>query len=70
MPVGDKLHCPRCGSTKHRRINSRRFKAKRLADQNVVARAHRCDDCRKEWTTIQTTLLGEMAKAVMEVLDG
>lgn len=63
-----RLLCPRCGSTSHSYINSRRLKARRLADLNVVARAHRCNICEKEFVTIETPLLGRMAEAVLEVL--
>jgi hypothetical protein len=68
--VTARLLCPRCGSTDHRRLNSRSRRAKRLADHNVVARPHRCLCCGKEWVSIEAPLLGKMAEAVMAVLDG
>jgi transcriptional regulator NrdR family protein len=64
-----RLLCPRCGSTNHQRLDSRRFRAKRLADANVVARPHRCQDCRKEWVSIETPLLSRVAELIMSLLD-
>lgn len=64
------LLCPHCGREGSKRINSRRYKARRLADMNVVGRAHRCCHCGKEWTSIETPALGKMAEAVLAVLDG
>ncbi len=64
-----RLRCPRCGSERHRRMDSRRYRAKRLADLNIVARPHRCGDCGKEWTSIETPLLGKVAEAILDILD-
>ena len=63
-----RVRCPRCGSENHSRINSRRYKSQRLADFNTVLRAHRCQGCCKEFHTIQTPIVGEMAEAVLSVL--
>jgi hypothetical protein len=67
--VTARLLCPHCGSSSNRRINSRRFKARRLADMNVVGRAHICCACGKEWASIETPTLGKMAEAVLAVLE-
>ena len=64
-----RLLCPRCGSQNHQRIDSRRYRATRLADANVVARPHRCCECGKDWVSIETPLLGKMAQAILDILD-
>ncbi len=64
-----RLRCPRCGSERHGRVNSRRYKAKRLADLNIVALTHRCQDCGKDWVSIETPLLDKVAEAILAVLD-
>jgi len=68
MPDG-RIMCPRCGSTSHTRVNSRRWKTKRLADLNVVARAHRCEVCDKEFTTVEMPTTEAVAEALLEAMS-
>lgn len=64
------LHCPRCGGRTLHYVNSRRFRAKRLADANSVARAWQCSECQKTWVSVETLVLGDAAEAVLEVIEG
>ena len=65
-----RLECPRCGGQALRSLSrSRRYRARRLADRNAVARAWHCADCQKRWVSVETLVLGDAALAVLGIID-